>query len=142
MLFHRHSIELTQDIVVVHAHFIFCGIAIVVSVISIIFSIRRVERYTVVAPSRITHGAGSSCSASSSSVTVVTQNKPNKSRKTIKSVQRRIIGLGIACAVLLIFNVVKVPRYAPLAPPIPGKNELKIGFILLDFEGCRYFKIR
>jgi energy-converting hydrogenase Eha subunit E len=94
MLFHPHLIELTQEIVVVHAHFIFCGIAIVISVISIVFSIRRVKRSA---------GLG----------TVETKNTPRESHKTIKSVQRRIMGLGIACAILLIFNVVKAPPFTP-----------------------------
>jgi hypothetical protein len=109
MLIHPHFIEFTQEIVVVHAHFIFCGIAIVISVISITFSIRRVKRSAGV--ERVTHGASSA--SGSSSVTVKTKNTLRESHKAIKSVQRRIMGLGIACAILLIFNVVKAPPFTP-----------------------------
>jgi hypothetical protein len=112
MLFHPHLIEFTQEVILVHAHFIFCGMAIVISVISVTFTIRRIEHYVWVEPSKI-----SSCSASSSSLTVETKNmraRVETRRRKIKSIQRRVMGLGIACAVLLIFNVVKVPPYAPL----------------------------
>ena len=124
ILFHPHLIEFTQEIVFVHAHFIFCGIAIVISVISIVFTIRHIEQGVTVKPLHITHGAGSSCSASSSSVTVETKNTPRtKSHKTVKSIQRRIMGLGVACAVLLIFNVVTHPP-----PPLftRGKMNYKL----------------
>jgi hypothetical protein len=94
MWFHPHLIDFTQEFGVVHAHFIFCAMAIVVSVISIIFSIRRVKRSVGMGPSRITHGASGNqkyAHSSGSSVTVKTKNTSRESHKTIKSVQRRIM---------------------------------------------------
>ncbi len=79
LFFHALSIDFILEIIFVHAHFILCGALIILSISSIVFTLERVS-------------AAAGATASSNS--------------TVKAIERRIMRLGFACAVSLVFNVV------------------------------------
>jgi hypothetical protein len=109
MLFPPHLIEFTLEIIFVHAQFIACGLAMVMCVISIVSKVKSLS-------SKIGASTGQSA-----------------------KVQRRIMRLGMMCAVLLVFNVVQALLLFSI---YPQDKLLKIVFTLLDFEGCQYWKIQ
>ncbi len=95
ILFHPILIEFTQEIMFVHAHFIACGIAMVLSVISIVFLVRRELA------KKVTYNRKFSLECE--------LNRKFSMECELKSARNRVIYLGLACAVLLMFNVVKFP---------------------------------
>jgi len=95
--------ELYLEVIFVHFHFIFCGIAMVSSVACIIYDMAEATK-SIAPVSRPKESNGSPCKALPRNLSAAQQ--ANTVSKRIKNVQHRIMGLGFACAILLVFNVV------------------------------------
>jgi hypothetical protein len=101
LMFHAPSIDFILEIIFVHAQFLICGVLIIVSISSIVTTLERVSA-----------AAGQSTSSNS----------------TVKAIERRIMRLGFACAVSLVFNVVNNPpssSSSSLPPFSPDKRNPK-----------------